>query len=407
MSNDSKPFDISDIADISVKQNAFDINEEVKTLLNNMNYLKSLSVEEFTFRKKWEEITDWTSMKGHLNMAGEAKAKIWSPIDVNDEALTVKEIENLNPTIVLIKNPEDDRMWTTLRYFCSSAEFNQAPGRFVKFWITDGNLENPRILGLSSIASDVISISDRDKYIGWTLDNRLKDKNLEHSAIGTTIVSTQPFGYNFLGGKLTAALVVSNTVRESWKKLYDNVLVGMTTTSLYGSYSMYNSLKWWHKCGSSTGKILIKPDEIIYKKWHDWVKKTRSQEYEQKMTQKEGVSGPVTGAKLRVLNMIFESAGLKQSNFTHGFERGVYYSCFYENTKEFLSNKISEKDLILKPLFHQDTKGIMEWWKPKAIERYKRLLKENNIKSEKLFYSNMNKMNYEQAKFHYFNDVGR
>jgi hypothetical protein len=181
----------------------------------------------------------------------------------------------------------------------------------------------------------------------------------------------------------------------------------MTTTSLYGSYSMYNSLKWWHKCGSSTGKILIKPDEIIYKKWHDWVKKTRSQEYEQKMTQKEGVSGPVTGAKLRVLNMIFESAGLKQSNFTHGFERGVYYSCFYENTKEFLSNKISEKDLILKPLFHQDTKGIMEWWKPKAIERYKRLLKENNIKSEKLFYSNMNKMNYEQAKFHYFNDVGR
>lgn len=401
--------DVSDtFFEYSDSQSGFKINEEIKKLVDSMTYLKSLSVEEFTFRKKWEEIHEIASTNSvHLYRIDTARGMIWTPNDILDEEGTIKEIENLNPTIQLIQTPDEDKMWTTLRYFCSSAEFNQAPGRFMKFWVTNGDLDNPKILGVCSIASDVISIGDRDKYIGWTSDNRLKEGKLENSAIGTTIVSTQPFGYNFLGGKLTAALVVSDVVQQSWKRVYECVLAGMTTTSLYGSYSMYNSLKWWHKCGSSTGKILIKPDEDIYKRWHDWIKEIKPEEYLKKMTQKEGVSGPVTGAKLRVLNMIFDAAGVNQSNYVHGFERGVYYSCFYENSKEFLSGKITDKQLVKKQLFKDDKKAILDWWRPKAIERYKKLLKENNLKTDKLFYGDMCPMNYEQAKKVYFNDVGR
>jgi len=400
--------DTSDIFfESAPSQASFNLNVETRKLIENMDYLKSLSVEEFTFRKKWEEISDRKAMNSHLNRAGVAKAKIWAPEDIMDEERTIKEIENMVPTIQLIDNEEDDKMWTTLRYFCSSAEFNQAPGRFMKFWIHDGNLDNPRILGICSIASDVISIGDRDNYIGWSMDNKLKEGKLVNSAIGTTIVSTQPFGYPFLGGKLSAAMVVSKVVRDAWKRTYDSVLVGMTTTSLYGSFSMYNSLKWWHKCGTSAGKIAIQPEEKIYKKWHDWIKINKSSEYEKKMTQKEDVSGPVTGAKLRVINMIFDSAQIKSSNYVHGFERGVYYSCFYENTKEFLSNKIEEKDLILKPLFQYDTKAILDWWRPKAIERYKKLKSSGPLNSTKLFYGDMSGMSYEKARQIYFNDVGR
>ena len=46
--------------------------------------------------------------------------------------------------------------------------------------------------------------------------------------------------------------------------------------------------------------------------------------------------------------MIFNELGIKLSDYTHGYERGVYYSEFYENTKDFLQNKIDEKELKLK-----------------------------------------------------------
>ena len=97
----------------------------------------------------------------------------------------------------------------------------------------------------------------------------------------------------------------------------------------------------------------------------------------------------------------------KQSDFQHGYLRGAYYSCFYENTKEFLCNKITEDKLIIKPLFKGDVNEIVSWWKPKAIERYKKLKLENRLNSNKLFYNVMTGMDYEEAKSKFFGDVGK
>ena len=383
----------------------FEFELEKSKFIKNIDYLKSMSAEEQTFYKKWVEVQTY---KDYLNKSGVVKAKIWTPTDITNVDLTIKELENLNPTIVHVTAGSPyEHDWLMLRLFCHTMEYAQTPGRFIKLLITDGNMDNPRYLGAVSISSDVIVITDRDDYIGWTADNKLKDKRLVHSAIGSCIMSTQPFGYNFLGGKLVAALITTSKTREIWKKLYDEELVGMTTTSLYGSYSMYNSLKWWHKCGSSTGKMMIKPDDSVYEVWHQWIKDNRTEQYNKAMTQKEGVSGPVTGAKTRVINMIFQTLGIKSSDYTHGYERGVYYSCFYENTKEFLQNKITEKDLKLKELFKKDVQGVLDWWKPKAIERYKKLHGEGNIKSDILYYNKMIGITYDEAKSKFFNEVGR
>ncbi len=382
----------------------FDFDTEKRKFIDNLNFLKGMTAEEQTFYKKWLEVQ---SLAHYINKSSQSKAKIWTPTDINDEQLTIKEIESINPTIVHVNNTNIDSDWVMLRTFCHTMEYAQTPGRFIKLLITDGNIEDPRYLGVVSISSDVIAITDRDNYIGWTSENRLEDKKLAHSAIGSCIMSTQPFGYNFLGGKLVAALVTSSKTRELWKQLYNQTLVGITTTSLYGSYSMYNSLKWWHKCGSSAGKMMIKPDDSVYEVWHQWLKDNKGKEYDEAMTQKEGVSGPVTGAKNRVINMIFQTLGIKATDYQHGYERGVYYSCFYENTKEFLQNKIGEDQLKMKELFKKDVNGIMEWWKPKAIERYKKLKSENNIKSDILYYNKMIGMTYEEAKSVYFKEVGR
>jgi hypothetical protein len=92
------------------------------------------------------------------------------------------------------------------------------------------------------------------------------------------------------------------------------------------------------------------------------LKKYRKLDYDKAMTQKEGISGPVTGAKMRVLSMIFNSVGIKQSDYQHGYARGVYYSCFYENTKEFLCRKITEDKLVMKPLFSGDVDEILKFY---------------------------------------------
>lgn len=385
----------------------FDVEENKKKIIANLEWLTSLSVEEFTFRKKWEEIKESDFFS---DATGIAKARIWSPVDINDEALTIKEIENLRPKMVVANTDELEKLWATLRVCCSTAEYNQAPGRFIRFLLVDEVTD--KILGISSIASDVISISDRDKFLGWSQDDKLVQKMLKHSAIGTTIVPTQPFGSNFLGGKLTAVMVVSGVVRNEWETQEKGIskrckLVGMTTTSLYGRPSMYDGLKWWKGVGLSKGKIPIKSSEETYKEWHDYLKVVQKKAYEEAMTQKEGVSGPVTGAKMRVLALIFKEIGIKQSDYVHGFERGVYYSCFYENTKEFLSRKINEDKLVLKPLFKEDTNAILDWWRPKAIERYKKLKAENRLNPNKLFYEEMKRMTYEEAKTKFFNAVGR
>lgn len=382
----------------------FDFEAEKKKFVDNMNFLKSMTVEEATFYKKFEEVQEYRS---YVSRSSLIKAKIWTPTDINNEELTLKELDDINPTIVHVNTDEQEFDWLILRVFCHTMEFSQTPGRFLKFLITDGNTDSPKYLGIVSVSSDVITITDRDKYIGWTPENKLEGKKLAHSAIGSCIMGTQPFGYNFLGGKLIACLVTSGVVRDVWKKLYDQTLVGMTTTSLYGSYSMYNSLKWWHKCGSSTGKIPIKPDDNVYKIWHDYIKENKAEEYNKKMTQKNNVSGPVTGAKQRVISMIFQTLNLKTQEYVHGYERGTYYSCFYNNTKDYLCDKITDDQLVMNPLFKNDTKAIMDWWKPKAKSRYLKLKNEGKLKSDVLFYNKMIGMSYDNAKNNFFNEVGR
>ena len=393
----SSPSDFFDVVE-------FDYDVEKKRLIGNLNFLKNMDVHEQTFYKKWYELQSYNSFISNSTLT---KANIWNASDILDEKSTVSEIEAMNPTIELVKTESEETNWLMLRLFCHTMEFSQTPGRFLKFLIHDGSSEK-RYLGGISVSSDVIAITDRDNYIGWSSENRLKgNKRINNSSIGSCIMSTQPFGYNFLGGKLGACLVTTDVIRKTWESQYKTVLAGMTTTSLYGSFSMYNSLKWWHKCGTSAGKISIKPDDVVYETWHHWIQKNKPLEYDKMMAQKEGVSGPVTGAKQRVISAIFSQLGIKTSDYVHGFQRGTYYSSFYENTRDFLCDKITDKDLVMKPLFSGDKSAILEWWKPRAIERYKKLRSHGKIKGDILYYNDMIGMEYKEAKEKYLNEVGR
>lgn len=379
------------------------IDEAKQRFIDNMDMLKTMPVEEQTLYKKWEEVTG--NYRNKVDASRVTKAKIWTPTDIMDKEQTIRELEQLRPRMVYVrpKSPEESD-WMMMRLFTSSFQFDQSPGRFVKFLLRDET--SGKYLGVVSLSSDVISIGCRDQWIQWDKDVKLGGK-LNNSAIGSCIVAPQPFGYNFLGGKLVASMLTTKVVQDVWKELYEDVLVGITTTSLYGGHSMYQRIPFWRELGKSTGAISIKPDDSVYTEWHDWIKVNMKDEYDRKIRSKDTTNGPVTGIKQQILNLIFKAVGISQSKYKHGFQRGVYYAALYENTREFLRGEIDESKLIPSTKLKNDEESVMDWWRPKAIERYKKLHEEGRLKPEILFYNDLLGMNWEQAREKYLNDVGR
>lgn len=390
----------------------------------HMDELKKMGVEESTFWKKWLEVQEYRQMGAK---SAEVKAKIWRPTDITNLNGTIEEIKNLRPRIFYV-DPDPRRSdditkrdetayqtserhmndWLMIRIFCHTMAYDQTPGRFLRFLIIDDT--SGQYLGAASLSNDVMALTCRDKFVGWTAKNRCEEKMLIHSAIGSCIMGTQPFGYNFLGGKLVASLILSQHVRDTWESVVGKKLVGMTTTSLYGPNSMYCGIPYWQGCGTSMGKITLKPDDSFYDLWHAKIKidPITRDEYHKKVAKVDVSKGPITGIKQRILDIIFRRLGGSSSAYHHGFERGVYYAPFYEETKDFLSKKIEtpEKWTLVKR-FETDATGMIDWWRAKAIKRYTKLHAENRLKPEVPFYNKMIGMTYEEAKAAFFDEVGR
>ena len=386
----------------------FDFDAERKKFIDNLDYLKSMSVQEQTLYKKWQEFNaDVYSMTQKASKFSKIEHSIWIPKDINNKEQTISEIEALEPYVEAVEqgNTAQNETWTLVRRLIHTMEFTANPGRNLKFYVKDK--VTGKILGIICMGSDVTSLGARDKFIGWSKDNKFKDGKLKYTSIGTTICCAQPLGYNFLGGKLVATLVTSSVVRDAWKKAYGQTLVGASTTSLYGIHSMYNGIPHWKTLGESTGKVALKPDDSTYEVWHQWLKDNKADEYKRQTTQKEGVAGPPTGVKQKVINMIFRAVGVKPSTYMHGFKRGIFYADMYENGKEFLRGEIEEKDLKMKQKYIDDSDYIMNWWKPKAIKRYTKLFDEGKLKPEKLFYGDIVGKTWEETKEMYLSEVGR
>ena len=381
----------------------FDYDGEKQKFIDNMDYLKEQSVQESVLWKKWEEFNkDPQFFMDRADSIDRLEKTLWTPTDIYNKELTISEINAIEPIIEVVEQGSGDD-WILTRRLVHSMEFTANPGRNVKFFVKDKTTN--KVLGVISLGSDVTSLGVRDEFIGWTKDDKFKNGKLNHTAIGSTICCTQPLGFNFLGGKLVAAMVTSGTIRDTWKKQYGQTLVGFSTTALYGIHSMYNGIPHWKTLGETKGKISLKPDDKFYDTWHQWLKNNRREEYDKVTTSTTGQ--PVTGIKQKILQLIYKELGIKRAEYEHGFKRGCYYADLYQNGKEFLRSEISEDELIMKPKYEQDVEYIENWWKPKAIKRYTKLLEQNKIKPEKLYYKDIINTSWEETKEKYLGEIGR
>jgi hypothetical protein len=378
------PYNFQRIKGVGTDHKLDDKREE---FIEHMDFLKSMNVNQELLYKKQKEIQ---SHKFNPKLLRECQDRLWMSSNLSDKETTISEIEQLEPVLEIIDKGDNER-FNILRINIHSMSYDVNPGRHLKVIVKDKS--SGKYLGVITLGSDFTTLARRDEYIGWSKENKYDHHKLNNTSVANSIVPVQPFGYNFLGGKLIACLTTLPTIRNEWKKRYGDLLVGNTTTSLFGHFSIYNSIPIWKKLGLSKGSVLLKPDDEQFQFWTSIMKEHYVDEYKDAQQKGKGI-GIKTSPKQSTLRLIYNKLGIREKDYQNEFNRGVYFSLMYKNGKEFLRNEIDEQDLVADERCEYD--WIMNWWKEKAIRRYLKLHSENNISVNSYWFDNMTKEDVNQ-----------
>ena len=252
------------------------------SIIKDLSFVSKMSVMEYTLFQKWQEVhtkyptINTTTLYGDEKLlvnqdqkktVEEVKNNIWIPESPDDleklePVLEFTDDTKLNYAGKARRDGQLSENWNTLRTFLSTMKNNSNIGRQLFFNVKDNR--SGKWLGVICISGDFMDLTPRDKEIGWDRESKTFGGMINHTAIGSSIVPTQPLGYSFTGGKLLAYLCLSDDVQKLWKEKYGNTLVGVTTTSLYGkakanTLSQYDGLKYWKRMGFTTGSVSYEP----------------------------------------------------------------------------------------------------------------------------------------------------
>ena len=140
-----------------------------------------------------------------------------------------------------ILEPDNETYDTLLNMTSSHTNMSSVPGKNLKIAVKEKNTN--QWVGFIRCGSPVINMKPRNELLTHVPELVSFNKT---SIMGFVIVPTQPFGFNYLGGKLLAAICCSHTIREKLNNKYGMNLSLFETTSLYGnskSSSQYDGMK--------------------------------------------------------------------------------------------------------------------------------------------------------------------
>lgn len=284
------------------------------------------------------------------------------------------------------------------RYFeitTSHAAEDSIPGKTLKWVVYEKN--SNQIVGFIRFGSPTINSKPRNEFLGKPLNTQDKDvmKRFNDSCImGFSIVPTQPFGFNYLGGKLLAGICCSHLARRTLNKKYGGPFCMFETTSLYGSTkssSQYDGMKPFLRYkGLTESNFTPSINDENYQKLNKWFIEKNDGEM---LIHKEASSRKLK-TQTKMISIIKES--LKKSDeteykkFLKVFEdaKGLtqqkrqYMSDFgYENTKDYFN--LETDTLIKKENFDRyEFDSIVEWWKKKATTRFENLKSDGRLRTE-------------------------
>ena len=394
-----------------------DTDELKSKLIEDLSYASKMDVKEYTLYQKWCEVKERYPVENVSTLWGDelqmvnkdqkeiiekVKTNFWMPKNPDD-------YENLKPKLVLHNGPLAET-WNAIRTFSSTMKNNSNIGRNLFYAVVDEVTGN--YLGVICISSDFLDLTPRDTAIGWSRDVKTQQGMINHTAIGSTIVPLQPLGYNYMGGKLLALLCLADTVQNDWKRQYEDTLVGVTTTSLYGKtkaggLSQYDGLEHWQKMGFSSGSVAFEPKRSTSNMVYDWIKENHTRKYFEWWDAKNTQGLPLKrDHKNRSLNFAYSKLGIPKDLIRTEHQRGIYFSPLYNNTNEYLRKEIGDDALVKS--FDTSEEALTNIWKTKyAKGRIRQLQKKNTVSYEGLFYDDLIYLTWDETKAKYLPQVGR
>ncbi len=387
--------------------------EQLKVKVDNfLTETTEQSIQEYMLQRKYNQLHDIYKPEITTNLFGQtgytvsrsmvtemrAKANIWVQDNLNDYL-------DLEPELILTnKNTKYNGMFNALRLFTSTGENNNNIGRNLYYIIRDKKTQ--KYLGTINLSSDYLDVKCRDAKIGWTREQRNAGR-IGHTSVGSIIVPTQPLGFNYVGGKLLSLLLVTDQVQDDWQRLYKDKLVGLSTTSFYGTFSQYTGLKYWKNLGKSMGSSVARPPPALYAEIREWLKANHTQRYWEWYHATDEQNVKIKRDHInRSMVFAFSQFGFKRNRFITGHQRGIYFCPLYTNTSEYLREDIEESELIKK--FDNSVSAMTELWKTKyAVKRIRNIQNRDAVLDEVLFYDDMLFNDWETIKEKYMPQVGR
>jgi hypothetical protein len=239
------------------------------------------------------------------------------------------------------------------------------PGRTIK-WIVTEDTTN-KIIGVIRFGSPTINSKPRNDYFGEVLS--LSRINSEF-VMGFNIVPVQPFGYNYLGGKLLALLASSNELKRQFDSKYGTDLHYFETTSLYGTtkgVSMYDGLKpYIRHIGDTESNFLPLFHDDYFRKMFWWFNNNAN-------AGERLISADKSSKKLKIQTKMISiiTKSLQDASKLHEFKRCIEHAKSLTEKKRYYISK-----------FGYEPEEVIEWWKVKASRRYEKLLQENKLRTK-------------------------
>lgn len=415
--------DISKIENIDEKY----LKDQIE---KDLSYVSKMTVQEYTLYQKWQEVhtkyptVEATTLYGNERLlqypeqkkiVEEIKNNIWIPESPEDYEKLEPVLEFTDDTTQkfngkMIRTKELSEKWNTLRTFLSTMKNNSNIGRQLFFNVKDNR--SGKYLGVICISGDFMDLTPRDSAIGWDRQSKTFGGMINHTAIGSSIVPTQPLGYSYTGGKLLAYLCLSDDVQKLWKEKYGDTLVGVTTTSLYGkakanTLSQYDGLKYWKRMGFTTGSVSYEPEKSTKKLIKQWLMKNYTRKYFEWYVATRANGQPLKrDHKNRSYVFTYSKLSIPKEYIRTEHQRGIYFAKLYDNTYEYLRSEIKDDKLIKS--IDTSTEGLVKVWKEKhASKRIKSLIEKGQFSKESHFYDDLIYLNWQETKEKYLVQVGR
>lgn len=224
-----------------------------------------------------------------------------------------------------------------------SVPVSQGFGRRLRFLVRDQ--QNGKLIGLFALGDPVFNLSARDNWIGWDHEDRCE--RLTHVMDAYVVGALPPYS-QMIGGKLVAALMASQEVKQVYERKYlglEGVISGksnrarlvlLTTTSALGRSSLYNRLAipggpHFLRIGTTKGFGHFHLSGGIFEKLRSHLEASG---HPYASGHRFGM-GP--NWKIRVARAALEMLGISgNSILKHGIEREVYAIPLATNCKQIL-----------------------------------------------------------------------